>query len=163
MLCRVPAHGAARSHCHHVTLHSVHWVTVPRPPPITLGAAPSRIVPLARRPTAASETDARVRCTLGGSCTPPASATGLEVERIKNSATLAEAGVRASASHWALSSKGRSSGVRDATQSQHVSPGRHAGVASCSAPRRERALPVSTLQVQPELGQHARQPGLAQA
>ena len=123
-----------------------------RPPPLTLGAAPSRIVPLARRPAAASETDARVRCTLGGSCTPPASATGLGLN-----ATLAEAGVRASASHWALSSKGRFSRVRGATQSQHASPGRHAGVASCGDPKREmRALPFSTLQVQPELGQHAR-------
>ena len=64
-------------------MHGDHWVTVTRPPPLASADAPSRIVPLARRPAAASETDARVRCTLGGSCTPPASATGLQSNALR--------------------------------------------------------------------------------
>ena len=66
---------------HYTVMHQ--WITVTRPPPLTLGAPPSWIVPLARRPAAASETDARVRCTLGGSRTPPASATGLELNVLR--------------------------------------------------------------------------------
>eukprot|EP00964_Phaeocystis_antarctica_P143531 scaffold109093_cov33-Phaeocystis_antarctica.AAC.2 len=86
------------------------------------------------------------------------------VERIKNSVTLAEAGVRASASH--LGSERQGPLLRNA--GRHPEPTRQPREVCRSgelrrSQEREGALPFSTLQVQPELGQHAHQPGLAQA